>query len=292
MKNYKTTLAIDPTTLDKSLLSYFVGLVQTDGHLYQCKSRENDHRGRLVIELSSRDAHILRTLANMIPCNFGIRERERDVVCNGRKYHSVTTSLSVSDLGFRMMVEKLGVPYGPKKDVAPSSWENLSVADYMRGLFDGDGSVGFAKNGMPFIGFVTQSQRMAEFVRDIISHWTSKPIKKLQRNKRDNIYNLTVFREDAVVLADRMYYDGCVGINRKVELANSVRSWIRPAWMKKHSGHRLTWTDQDVCRLLEALLAGKTADEIGELLQRTKNSINVKVSKQFGGWRLAKKNGC
>lgn len=291
MKNYKTTLAIDPATLDKSLLSYFVGLVQTDGNLYQCKSRENVHRGKLTIELSSKDAHILRTLANMVPCNFGIRERTRSVVCNGRQYHSCTTSLTISDLGFRMMAEKLGILYGSKKNVAPSTWEGLSIIDYMRGLFDGDGSVGFTKNGIPFMGFVTQSQRMAEFVRDVISQWTSKPLKKLKRNKRDCIYNLTVFKEDAVVLADHMYCDGCIGIDRKVEAANAVRAWIRPAWMKKNSCPHLPWTEQDICHLFEALRADKTADEISKLLQRTKNSINIKVHKQFGGWRLLKKMG-
>jgi len=214
---------IPEITLDERF-SYLIGFAQMDGTM----TKATRNRGRLQIELTQYDADILYEFEQLIPCNATVKERVRNVRLNGRFYKgSITVILRVCNRGFRDFMEKHGMPYGRKSEtIAPSrTATESSERDYVRGLYDADGSVGFTAKGFPFVSFTTQSEAMKEYVSEYISRVTGKPIKTTNRNKRDGVYNIMVTKEDAALLAGELYYDGCLSVQRKFENARKVSEW-------------------------------------------------------------------
>ena len=53
-----------------------------------------------------------------------------------------------------------------ERDVAPPRECGLVSRAYLRGVLDGDGSVGFTRTGAPFVSLVTASEPMARFFED------------------------------------------------------------------------------------------------------------------------------
>jgi len=170
--------------------SYFFGFVQTDGTL----KKSSRNRGRLEIELGGRDKEILDSFKRLFSSVYSaVRIRDRDT--NFKKNYK-SCILTICDLGFRNELNKLGIPYGKKYWIISPPKTNFCERDYIRGLVDGDGSVGITEKGLPFISFTVKSERLKEYLFNIIERITGER-KKLSRNARDNIYNIMVNREKA-----------------------------------------------------------------------------------------------
>jgi DNA-binding transcriptional regulator WhiA len=140
--------------------SYLIGLFQSDGHM----SKGKGNKGRAQIEISSKDEDIIHKIKEIIPYNYGIRKRVRNIVMKEKNYLHESININICNMEFRKFLEDNGVSYGKKSKIidVPKS-ENLSKLDYIRGLFDGDGSLGFTKTGFPFIGFVTESENIKDY---------------------------------------------------------------------------------------------------------------------------------
>jgi len=212
--------------------SYLIGLFQTDGSLYD----DTRNRGKFRIELSIKDSDIIYKIKNILDSmnvNCSISERIRET--NFGISDSIT--LSASELQFRNLLKEWNVPAGKKSNTIepPFHKKEFSVNDYIRGLYDGDGSVGYTSNNFPFVSFVTKSEKLKDFLINFISEITAKPKKKINRNLRDYIYNITITKEDAIYFCEEIYPSGCLSINRKYENSQKVKSWIRPKDMKQNS---------------------------------------------------------
>jgi len=204
--------------------SYIIGLFQTDGSLYD----STRNRGGFRLELSKKDSDIIHKIYKILKfsnINCSISQRLRET--NFGISDSIT--LKASELQFRNLLKDWGVPAGKKSEniKAPLHKEELIVNDYIRGLYDGDGSLGFIKNKFPFASFTTQSEEIKEFLLDFISKITSKPKKRLNRNKRDNIYNIVITKEDAVLFCEKIYPKNCLSIDRKYQNAQKIKDWKR-----------------------------------------------------------------
>jgi LAGLIDADG-like domain len=221
--------------------AYFFGFAQTDGNHY-AGTRQ---RGRISIELSERDEAVLHSFTNLFDVYSRVSYRERTT--NLGKHRSATWTLC--DLAFRRELIELGLPTGPKSSTVAPPVTAFSARDYMRGLIDGDGSVGFSSTGRPLVCFATASQPLAEFfcaqaLAVVGAHRTPR------RNTRDDIYNLMVAGGPAASLAAWLYPDGCLALERKRRAAASVAAWRRPPGMRARpvAGSR-RWTaaeDADV----------------------------------------------
>ena len=150
----------------------------------------------------------------------------------------------------------------------------FSEPDYFRGWIDGDGSVGITSTGIPFVSLVTKSRNIKDAFCDFVFRETGT-IFKPSRNKRDNIYNICVTRESASTIASIMYYDGCVGISRKIESSKLARSWARPVDMKNRAEQNRRWDDECDQALLEL-----PDDDAARILGRTLKSVQTRR------WRL------
>lgn len=246
--------------------AYFFGFAQTDGSHY-AGTRQ---RGRLTIELSERDEAVLQAFATLFEVHSRVSYRQRTT--NYGPHRAATWT--VCDLAFRRELVELGLPTGPKSATVAPPPTRFSVQDYLRGLVDGDGSVGFTRTGRPFVGFVTASQPLAEFfcaqaLRVVGAHRSSG------RNERDHVYNIMVAGDPAAPLAAWLYPDGCLALERKRKAAALVAAWTRPAGMRARpvAGAR-RWTAEE-----DADVFTGSIREAARRLGRSEKSVNIRRSR-------------
>jgi hypothetical protein len=256
--------------LTNPLYAYLFGFIQSDGHLYQ-NTRD---RGCLSIEVNKQDEDILWAFKKLIPFYSSITERVRTT-----NFSSNHTSViwRVYDKTFRDCLELWGLPSGKKSESIKPPNCNFSKVDYFRGLIDGDASLGFTSKGFPFLSLVTSSSDIAieylEFINPIIGK-----VKISNRNVRDNVYNIAVYKEDSQILARHLYYDSCLALSRKLIKASEVSSWNRPSTMKRRN-NRKRWTPEE-----DELIATNLVEYSMKVLGRSQNSIELRL------WRLNKLN--
>ena len=252
--------------------AYMYGLIQTDGHMSKEKARNS---GKVRIELGEQDIGVLETFMKLAPFHSKISKRTR-VTNFSQQYTSVTWS--IYDRRFRDCLLSLGMPYGKKSHLIAPPVVKYSQVDYFRGILDGDGSLGLTGNSYPFVALVTASSALAEAYISFLSKLTRK-LKRLAPNTRDGIYNITIHKEDAQLVASTLYYDGCLALTRKKQSAHMIREWQRPESMRKRDFARKTWTvDED-----EYILS-HTIEEAAENLGRTAKSVKIRL------WRLRDSN--
>lgn len=255
--------------LNRSEDAYLLGLLQTDGTNYAGTGR----KGRISLELSVRDELILQAIRRCVPYPSTITYRTR---ATNFASSSSTAVWNLCALEARLALIAAGLPVGRKsREISPPK-APFAVADYVRGLVDGDGSLGRTSRGWPFISFVTASEQLAQFyVRTLLDVTGAR--RNPARNRRDDIFNILVTNDPAVAWARWLYYaDNVMAIPRKLGAAQAMLDWERPAEMRARPrcGHRRWTSDED------RLVASLSIKEAAAALQRTEQSVNLRR------WRL------
>ncbi|MFF2401459.1 LAGLIDADG family homing endonuclease [Streptomyces goshikiensis] len=247
--------------------AYMFGFLQADGHLAQGVGR----KGRLTAEINIRGVHILREFQQLTPYYSSITERVR--ATNFAEHaHSATWTLCA--LEARTLVNELGIPYGKKSRTIKPPRVDFSRPDYLRGIIDADGSLGWTAQGFPFLSLTSASTAIAAY----LCHYAKKITgteRTIARNKRDGIYNVCYYKETAQQLAAHLYYPGCLALDYKRANADSIAGWVRPADMRVAPPRR-KWTPSEDHELL--LLNNPAAAALA--LDRTPQSCAVRL------WRL------
>jgi len=249
--------------------SYIFGFFQSDGHL----QKNTRNRGKLTLEISDRDKDILPKIQSILPVKSIITTRTRDT---NFKLNYTSHTLSIYDWQFRTCVNKLGLPYGKKSNkICPPA--DFIERDYYRGLIDGDGSLGITGKGLPFIALVTDSESIANSYLAMANKTTNKQY-ACNRNTRDNIYNIAIFREEAQEMTRYLYYKDCLCLSRKEKKASDVLSWVRPASLRKRDACK-KWTSYQ-----DEFILNNTIEKSIKKLDRSKKSIQTRL------WRLSNHN--
>jgi len=248
--------------------SYFFGFVQTDGSLSRFGRFPN--KGKLQIEVGERDIHILKSFRKLFPfvySSISPRIRDTNFKNNYRSY-----VLGIFNMAFREEINQLGIPYGKKSEIIYPSSNDFSERDYIRGLIDGDGSVGLTNRGIPFISITIASDKLKNYLFDIIEKITGES-KKITRNKRDNIYNIMINREKAQKFIKYLYYPRCLALKRKLKKVKEILKWKRPKNLKRiFSKFWEPWEDK--------YILNHSIEESRVYLKRTERSIKMRF------WRL------
>lgn len=254
------------TTLLNPAISYMIGFIQADGSL----SQQSRNRGRLQIEIAASDQPLLEELQKLIPVYSKIRTRTRDT---NFKINYKSSILSVCKRDFREFLIKNGVPVG-RKHLIIKPPNRVHLVDYIRGLIDGDGSIGYTSAGLPFVGLCTCSDEIAKCFASFVKT-NFKYEKFFSRNKRDGAYNLMFTREIAVGISKVLYYDGCISLPRKLKMAKTL------VWDK---GYRYIIKQKRFSEEENRVVVRKdiSRKEIAKLLKRTEKSICMQR------WRLKK----
>ncbi|WP_030772578.1 LAGLIDADG family homing endonuclease [Streptomyces sp. NRRL F-2664] len=247
--------------------AYMFGFLQADGHLAQGAGR----KGKLTAEVNVRDIEILRAFQHLTPYYSSITQRTR--ATNFSESHASAT-WNLCALEARNTLNELGLPYGPKsRDIRPPRVE-FSRRDYLRGVIDADGSVGYTSTGLPFVSLTTASTALGAYLCHFAKKITGAE-RTIRRNARDGIYNILYTKEAALQLASHLYYGGCLGLERKKAKVDEMSRWVRPADMRVAPPRRRWSPDED------ALLVRLNDPAAAALaLERTAQSCAVRL------WRL------
>lgn len=244
-------------------MSYILGLFQADASM----TRSSRNKGKIQLELSRIDRDLLITIKSLFNCNSSITDRTRNTNFKTGYKSSV---LVICNKTIRDEMERAGLPYGKKSSIVGVPSCTISQVDYIRGLIDGDGSIGMTSNGFPFLSLVTDSEEIKEYFCMFLKDQTGKT-KEVNRNTRDNIYNIIVYKEDAQIVASSLYYPNCISLLRKKKSSEDVLLWKRPSTMKKIDFTRKRWSSED-----DKYLLSHSTEESMEFLKRTQKSVVIR----------------
>lgn len=248
-----------------SELSYIIGLLHADGTCWQSNKNK---KGKISLELAARDSDIIYALHRIIKSTINMRTRNTNFKKN---YKSMSLNISLHQI--RKIFIKNGVPVGKKTNSNIVIRRHLIIKDYLRGIIDGDGSVGVTASGLPFINLTTKNDTIKNKYCQLIKKITGKT-KFSTRNRRDDIYNISLFKEDAQAMIAYLYDGKGVCLNRKYKKAQIALRWKRPAWMIKRDFGKRWDKEQD------NILMRNTDKVAAKLLRRTMASVSVRR------WRL------
>ncbi|MBG0853361.1 LAGLIDADG family homing endonuclease [Streptomyces spinoverrucosus] len=247
--------------------AYMFGFLQADGHLQQGAGK----KGKLTLEVNARDAELLREFQRLTPYNSSITERTRSTNF-AATHNSVTWALCSFEA--RTVLNNLGLPYGRKSRTITPPHGDFSVRDYLRGVIDADGSVGYTSRGFPFISLTTASTAIGTYFSKYAMEVAGVE-RTIKRNTRDGIYNILYTMEAAQRLASDLYYPACLSLARKRTAADSLSAWARPAGMRSaYTARRWNETEDRILLKLHSPTAA------ADVLDRSPQSCNLRL------WRL------
>lgn len=260
--------------LNSENLNYIIGFLQGDGH----HSENTRNRGKIHIKLSEKDIDILDKLEKILTPVVNVRRANRVENTKFKVYEYLnykTVHLTIFNLEFRIAIKPY-VPVGKKSNIIepPYSLSNFSKRDYIRGLIDADGSIGISKNNRPFISLCVSSEKLKDFLIKDIEEITGLK-KEINRNTRDNVYNIMLNNEEAIKYAEYLYKDSNLYLDRKYNEFLNFSSWIRS--IPKRNCVVKKWSEEQDKIVLNNVLS---LQEKMKLLNRTSKSINVRF------WRL------
>ena len=241
--------------------SYITGFLHGDGH-YSIQTR---NRGRIEVELSYRDIDILDKIENIL-IDVKRSDRTRDT---NFKNNYVSCILSIYNKEIRNFLD---IPIGKKSNrVCPPS--DIMVTHYIRGLFDADGSIGMTADNKPFWSLCTSSEHVKTLVLKEIKHCLNFE-KRINRNKRDNVYNIVLFNEDAVIYSSMLYRNATIYLDRKYNKFLKICKWERT--VPKRKGRQKIWLPSED----KIVLTNLTLKEKISILNRSASSVKTRA------WRL------
>jgi hypothetical protein len=250
-------------------LSYIIGFLQGDGNNYA----QSRNRGRITVEISARDKDILDKIEKCLEgIHIGRGDRTRDT---NFKEDYQSSSLGLFDLETRQYLSQF-IPIGKKSGkVKPPEKESFFEKHaYIRGLVDADGSIGMTAQNRPFWSLCTDSEFVKDFVLLDIKN-TLDFEKRMNRNKRDNIYNIVLFDEDAVEYSKLLYSAATIFLDRKHNKFLETLEWKRTT--PKRKGKHKTWLPYEDKVVLDTSISLK---EKMSMLRRSRSSIVTR------SWRL------
>lgn len=241
--------------------AYLFGFLQTDGH----HGGSTSGKGSVTVELREDDAGVLVDLQRILPVYSSISDRIRDT---NFKAGSRSKVLAFFDQGARRELEELGLPVGRKDRIVGPPEVPFSEPDYVRGLLDGNGSVGFTGKGEPFVSITIPSRVLGEYYCEALERLCGAK-RTWKPNSRDGVCNIMVMNFQAATLAHQVWGRGGISVERKREAAARVASW-RPAsgTEGRYGKVRQAWTPED-----DAVVMAHPVKEAAHMLGRTPSSV-------------------
>jgi hypothetical protein len=198
-------------TIDTEEKAYWLGFFYADGLL--------DKNGSVLkLELSSKDASHLQRFADIFQREVQVNERSPDKR-NGQVYATARCAIACSYL-WNALIEK-GIKQGNTLSEDVSVFEHIPEAlmhHFVRGFFDGDGTVHRSKKGGLQFGFVGSYSFMA-YLREVIVVSVGLSAPKLDESQK-----LAVLHWNGNGVSNRfknwLYRDATIWLERKRNVFN------------------------------------------------------------------------
>lgn len=219
-------------TIDSPTKAYWLGFLYTDGYV--------STKYRWGVELSLKDIHHLELLNEDLESNITIRTRTRksDRLKEIASDYTIKNEYSSCMLAFKnkQMYESL-----VSKGVLPNKSQLLKfptieqvpiefIPDFIRGIFDGDGSYSISKNGKYkayCVGLVCASY---DFLTDLQKVLDENNMKFNLHKTRNNLWVLRSGKKKTIVdFFNYVYYsEDCRSLKRKKEKSIEMLKYCLP----------------------------------------------------------------
>lgn len=205
--------------MNKKQLSYIYGLMITDGSL----QKKNGIPVGLTLEISIKDRDLVEKLHNLIPYS-SVYYRNR-VTNFSDDYNSVIFYCGRRE-NFQPILD-MGFPLEDKTNLAAPPITDYDEVSFWRGVIDGDGSLGFRKNGQAFLSLATKSEGLKQSFCLFLQKITGRKYNP-KRNQRDGIYNIGCNTNSAKKVI-KVLYEGIeendIYLDRKYQKMKEVLQW-------------------------------------------------------------------
>lgn len=196
-------------TIDTPEKAYWLGFIMADG----CIHIQNKEKmiGHFSIDIGGADVKHLYKFADFIEAQEDIVQHTTHSITGNDLVHvqlcCAATLQDLYNLGLR-----------PNKSGKETWIKTPYPADFIRGCYDGDG---YIKKDLHSIGLVGSSQLLSK-IQDVF-------LKELNIQPKTIGKHGTIYRIEYTSLSDRqkianyLWYDGCISLDRKQELADKIK---------------------------------------------------------------------
>lgn len=199
--------------IDNEAKAYYLGLIITDGCVY----RKWNRQGIIAITLQKKDKYLIDKFVSEIHSNKTITSDGRGC-CNV----NILSNRMADDLKKYGVVENKSL-----HTIFPKNIPNNLYPHLIRGLLDGDGSIGFYSRPKrkSHIRSIRFCQGNKQFIIDLMAYLKSElnvnPVNII--TEKPNLWSIAYYRnEDVLKLSHYLYDNASIYMTRKKDLLNKV----------------------------------------------------------------------
>lgn len=272
--------------IDDEVKAYWLGYLAADGTIRVressiSKDGKKRNRGNSIhLKLSTMDEDHLKKFRDVI-CPNSVLKYATSVVKTKKGNISTSYNVILNLYSNHIVSQIIDKGVGPRKTftVGKPNIEEKYIRHYLRGLFDGDGTVSVCDSKNMRYSIASASDKMFEFLYE---HLKSLDIDIRRYGINCNIGK----REDTLRFYDYIYKDATVWLERKRDKVdvvfnrlNEIRKWEEKYKFPYSENNR--WSDEDLDCLIDGRKQGLTYIEIEEKLggRYTVKQIGGKVCK-------------
>lgn len=206
-----TQIHLDPLIFeqDNEDSSYWLGMMYSDG----CVVEKNGEPNRIELGLKETDKEHIENFAKWIKWEGTIQTRSNS---KGFSNNSVISRVQINNAELAYSLIRLGCT--PKKSLTLECIPNLkkeNIIHFIRGYFDGDGSVEKDRGRITFTG-------TENFLKEIAGYF-QLPY-RLYKKTDNNTYQLFYNTQESKIILKQMYLNANYKLTRKYEIAQKFIS--------------------------------------------------------------------
>lgn len=208
--------------IDTEEKAYFLGFLYADGY-------NSEERGCIKLSLKYTDKYILEKFNKLIESNRPLQliKSKTSKYSNGKQYTQKDQyCLNISNRHISKKLAELGCTQGKTFNIIFPEWlEKDLQKHFIRGYFDGDGSVWRNKNQTNFE--IIGTENFISSIRSILMSELKFSMTKLHKRKgKGDDYNIVWFRsggnKKALKLKEFLYKDSSIYLDRKYQIFNNI----------------------------------------------------------------------
>lgn len=228
--------------IDTKEKAYILGFIYADGNL-----KDTDGYYRLAFSQHPQDREILEYIKNQLNYSGPIRyDRSQVDKRNGQTYYHDRLQINSKDL--IKDLNKHGVMQRKSLILKAPLIEQEFIGSFIRGYFDGDGTVGLYKKG-PILVFLGTLELLS---------WINGYAKNGNIYPNGNIYSLNYTSRKSITPLIELMSESPFSMLRKTEKLDAIMVYLEGSSERMRMGHKKAWKTQRAKKNITPLPLPKT----------------------------------